>query len=251
MKICIKNIAATIFATAVTTIAANAGTIAFSGRNWTTYDQTASGQYSPAQNNTYTVVGANTGSIHGRYGVDSIMVTALTLGVDDSVSYDYYLSNNNPGFAGANGGTYYGDWTSEFQDGTGFYDAWGTARTYSASNANDNHIWISLNSGDDYFGVTSGLSTGVHIVFTFHASSYTIAGTSIANPADLRAVARSYWNGGVSDIQSFRAGLWDSEQTATVANFTVTRAPEPGTIPLLGLGALGIFLARRRLASPS
>lgn len=254
MKTQIKIAIATLTASTLSFLAtmAHAGTINFSGYTWTTLDGTGNESSGINLNNTYAALNANSGQIGGRYGTDSGMATDVSLGVGYTVSYDYYLSNNDPGYTpGANGGNYYGDWTSEFWDSTSASSItgsgnWATGRTISASNSGDAHTWVSLENGNNYFNVTSGLDTGVHFVYTFDATTYTITGTSIANPVDTWSVTRTYWNGGVSDIQSFRVGLWDSEQTATLANFTVTPVPEPGTISLLALGGLGILTARRR-----
>jgi hypothetical protein len=44
-------------------------------------------------------------------------------------------------------------------------------------------------------------------------------------------------------------GLWDSEQTATLQNFTVTAVPEPTAMTLMGLNCVGLFFMRARRAS--
>src|SRR4051794_16183797 len=71
-------------AAAVTT--AQAGSISFGGRTWTTYDVDA------GNDPTYSVVN-NHGLIKGTYGPDAAMVTPVTIHVGDRISYDYTLTN--------------------------------------------------------------------------------------------------------------------------------------------------------------
>lgn len=227
----------------------HAGTVNFSDRSWTTLDGTGNEPSGLNLNNTYTTPDANTGVIGARYGINNIMATDLTLGVGDSVSFDYYVTDNNPGYTpGAQGDYYFNTWEAVFWDTTSASSIhssgnWVTARTASFNN----HTQVTLNNGGNPLTISSDLSTGVHFNYTFGVSDYTITATSIANPLDTLALTRSYWTGGVGDIQSFSVNLYDSEQVATLANFTVTPAPEPGVISLLALGSgLGVLLMRRR-----
>lgn len=56
------------------TTSANAGTINFSGRSWTTLDNIGRN----GNPNSFTTPDANTGVIGARYGADSTMATLLT-----------------------------------------------------------------------------------------------------------------------------------------------------------------------------
>ena len=252
MNIPSKTAVTAIFILAAAGFVANAGTITFSGYNWTTFASTGNESSGINLQNTYTTPDANTGVIGARYnsGGDNNMYTTLSLVAGDTVSYDYYLSNNNPGYGpGANGGTYYGDWTSIFSVSASDFSSasWATARTYS--NNGNNHTGLSIDSGNSYFQITGGLETGVHLVYTFGATSYSVTATSIANPAQTMTYSANYLNGATAtSIQAFRVGLWDSEQTATLANFAVTQVPEPGSMALIGLGCAGLFLVRSRRA---
>jgi len=262
MKTSLTKVAAVALALASGFGAAQAQTISFSGYTWnvgqlTTPDPGSGGQYNPPQANVFTAVDANTATIQGRYGIDSAMMLPITLQAGATVSYDYYLSDNDPGFAGANGGTYYGDWTTVFltetslaNNGFGF---WATDRTIS--NSGSGHQW--WNPGDQTGSWNNNnnndLNTGLHFLWTFGETSYTLTVTSLVDPTATETLSNNYNNGfnglgnanTVADIQGFRVGLWDSEQTATLANFTVA-VPEPGTMAMLGLGGLVLFLDRRR-----
>jgi hypothetical protein len=240
---------ATISVIAATTLA-NAGTINFSGRSWTTLDNIGRN----GNPNTFTTPDANTGVIGAQYGTDSTMATLLTLNAGDRVSFDYYLSNNDPGYTGqpnpAEGGTYYGDWTGIFSTQPNDFGGgvWATARLFSSNGQGHQGMTVNNGEGDNYFNVTSGLHTGIHVEYTFGATGYSVTATSLANPLDTMTDSRNYRSGFlVSDIQSFRVGLWDSEQTATLQNFTVT-VPEPSSMALMGLACAAIFLKRVRRA---
>jgi hypothetical protein len=181
------------------------------------------------------------------------MATLLTLNAGDKVSFDYFLSNSDPGYSpGAEGGTYYGDWTAIFSTQPSDFSggAWATARLFSSNGQGHQGMTLNNGEGDNYFNVTAGLHTGVHVEYTFGVSSYSVTATSLTNPLDTMTDSRNYRSGfQVSDIQSFRVGLWDSEQTATLQNFTVTVVPEPTAMTLMGLTCVGLFFMRARRAS--
>ena len=217
--------------------------IVFSGHTW----QTLANEHRdhPGVFNEYTAVDADTGSIRGVYNSggagDSVMTTDITLGTGYTVSYDFYLSNNGNNIPPHNGGTYFGDMTFVFQTSASFgNDNWATDRAISANNHDQ------FGTGGDTINLSGLLASGIHAVWTFDASDYTVTFTSLADSGVTMTYTRAYWPGiaSPSDIHAFRAGLWDSEQTLTIDQFTVV--PESATAMLGGFGALLMLRRRRR-----
>ena len=219
--------------------------IVFSGRTWETLPNEHRDH--PGVFNEYTAVDANTGTIRGIYNSgdsgDSVMTTTLSLGVGDTVSYDFYLSNNGNNIPPHNGGNYFGDATFVFQTSANFGNInRSTDRIVSGNNHNQ------VGTGGTNIDLADLLATGVHVVWTFNASSYSVTLTSLADSGITMTDSRAYEPGTTSpaDIHGFRAGLWDSEQTLTVQNFTVTPVPEPASLALGVLGSLGLLTIFRR-----
>lgn len=229
---------------AVATISATVNTadasIVFSGRTWSTQDATH--RDNPSIHTEYTAIDANTGAMRGVFGTggqDCSMVTPLTLQVGDKVSYDYKFTHDQIDLIGDGNADWIGDTATAFIKGT----------------ANDNNQYATrrlIYSGNNVSTLNqegTGLSVagtnpigGLHIEFTFTSNTdYTVAITDITTAAPV-VTWNTTLNGTLSEIQAFRVGLWDSEQTVTLSNFTVV--PEPASLALLGLGALAV--ARRR-----
>lgn len=219
--------------------------ISFSGRTWETLANEHRDH--PGVFNEYTAVDANTGTIRGIYNSgdlgDSVMTTTLSLGVGDTVSYDFFLSNNGNNIPPHNGGNYFGDATFVFQ----------TTATFGNSNrstdrivSGNNHNQVGTNGTN--IDLTNLLATGVHAVWTFNANSYSVTLTSLADSSVTMTDSRAYEPGTTSpaDIHGFRAGLWDSEQTLTIQDFTVTPVPEPASLAFGTLGSLTLVMSRRR-----
>ena len=217
--------------------------IVFSGRSWETLPNEHRDH--PGVFNEYTAVDANTGTIRGIYNSgglgESVMTTTVTVGVGDKVSYDFYLTDNGNNIPPFNGGNYFGDTTTVFQTSASFgNDTSATDRTVSANNHGQ------VGTGGTNINLAGLLASGVHAVWTFNASDYSVSLTSIADSGVTMTYSGAYVGGASSpaDIHAFRVGLWDSEQTLTIQNFTVTPVPEPASLALLAIGSLG--LARRR-----
>ena len=216
--------------------------IVFSGHTW----QTLANEHRdhPGVFNEYTAVDADTGSIRGVYNSggagDSVMTTGVALATGYTVSYDFQLSNNGNNIPPHNGGNYFGDMTFVFQTSASFgNDNWATDRALSANNHDQ------FGTGGNTINLAGLLASGIHAVWTFNASDYSVTFTSLADSGTTMTYTRAYLPGTTSpaDIHAFRVGLWDSEQTLTIDNFAVV--PEPATAMLGGAGVL-LSLRRRR-----
>lgn len=223
------------------------GDITFSGRNWTTQD--AAHRDNPAIHTEYTAFDANTGKMRGVFGTsgqDCSMVTPLSIKVGDVVSYDYSFTHDQISLTG--GGT--SDWIGD------------TATAFIAGTENTNNKYVThrlIYSGNNvdklrHDGANQEVTgthptTGLHMQFTFDSpTSYVVditdiaSGTPVANWAATLNQINSV-QATVDDIKAFRVGLWDSEQTVTLANFSVV--PEPASLGLLTCASL-LALRRRR-----
>lgn len=219
---------------------AQAGSIDFSGRTWSTQDGVHRDDNSiPIA---YVVNNADSVTITGVYGADASIVTALSLNVGDTVSYDYYLTKIDLDPVGDGITNWIGDATASFIDGT---DNESSARVTNRTLFDNNHVWLSAEGTWTNVSDTdpTAPTTGIHFAWTFDsATSYSVTATGIATGLEIGT-----WNGTMSDIgdiQAFRLGLWDSEQDSTMENFTVV--PEPVTIALLAFGSLAMRRRNRK-----
>ncbi|HPD47036.1 MAG TPA: PEP-CTERM sorting domain-containing protein [Anaerohalosphaeraceae bacterium] len=221
--------------------AAQAGTITFCGREWATADCAARDDASVT--NLYTVSSDGlSGTITGVFGganTDSAIATPLTLHVGDSVSYDYYVTNEQRDRIGDGLSNWVNDSWAGFIENT---DPWTNWTVTAAHKLWSDRVVKWTADGSDV-GVIP--ATGLHFDWLFtSATEYSVAVVDIASGSLLAT-----WNGVIADgkdissIQAFRMGIWDSEQDATIANFVVV--PEPATLALLGLGALSLVRRKR------
>ncbi len=218
--------------------AAQAGTINFSGRDWSTLDGVHADN--PSVLSTYVVNNPDSMTMTGVFGAgtDTGISTPISLSVGDVVSYDYYLTKEMRDPIGDGDSDWISDSTTGPKDAG---DAW-VAYTYHDNNPT--WLWTSANGWDDLSLIDAGAAlTGIHYDWVFDsATQYTLTATSIGSSALLGSWTDSTSMTDITLITQWKAGIWDSEQDVTIENFTVV--PEPATMLLLGLG--GVLLRRRR-----
>jgi hypothetical protein len=83
-------------------------------------------------------------------------------------------------------------------------------------------------------GVNMTWAIDGHTITTVPDSALTLGGSQVSLGADDSGLSGS----SVANNQLLNADVWD--------NLTITAIPEPTSISLLGLGAVGLLLARRR-----
>lgn len=230
--------------------AAQAQQINFGGLTWDTVQREHRDH--PGVFNVFTATGADSATIRGVYNGgdsgDSVMTTTLpTLTAGSTVSFDFYLSNNGNNIPDFNGGNWLGDLGFVFQTTPTVpnFQNWSTDRIVTTWSNHRDEVGIGGNKINDGTDLLAG---GVHALWTFNASDYTVTLTSLVNGATTTSFTGGYWDTtNLADVHAMRIALYDSEQTLTIDNFAVSVAvPEPGSLSLLALGAVGLAWARRR-----
>ncbi len=193
-----------------------------------------------------TVIDAGSASLRGVYGGgdagDSVMYTTLSLNAGDKVSFDWYLSNNSQNIPGGQGDAWVGDTTFHFKTVNDFGNDPKVTQRFYVNNVGDYRNSYD-NGVDGWHDNGADLNNGVHVEFIFGQTNYTMTVTSLVDPSFTSGGTRDYLDGlTVDDITSFRLGIWDSEQTVTLSNFTVV--PEPASMLILATG--GLLFTRKR-----
>jgi hypothetical protein len=236
----------------ILTSAASAGTATFSGRTWSTYDtQTPYGgnqiEYSGA---------ANVGTMRGLFNDgggenDAAMITALTVDVGDKVSYLWHVSDEDRNLEGAFGGLskWFSDATTAFVSNLNLADTPRvTNRLLFANSDRFNLNWYEDGTWQDSVFQDEWRNNGLLVEWEFTSSTTATAKIYNSSGATLLKTFNDTFSD-VDNIVGFRVGLWDSEQTITLSNFTFTAVPEPTSLAAVGLAGLAL-LGRRRASFP-
>ncbi|WP_442485160.1 hypothetical protein [Aeoliella sp. SH292] len=201
-----------------------AGTISFSGRDWTTVDNGVS---------TYTAVDANTGRIVGTTndGLDSGMSTLFSASVGDTLEF---LLDIDTGSLGS-----FWDVSVQFgsNDSTGSCCGGSLAADRILYRSAPNQLYFqSFVNNVQYSNINTTTPTdGVKFSFTFDTE--TTAELTISNqisPGVYAVAAVQTVNlTNIADIDTFRIGSYANSQPVTISEFGIV--PEPSSLVLAGL----------------
>ena len=221
-------------------VSAQADTITFSGREWSTFDvMHRDNPEIPAE---YTGAG-DTGTIRGVFGRDPSIITPVSLNVGDIVSFDLYCTKDQVDLIGDGDADWVGDFNASFvQQSANPVDGSYTRLTGRMIWYN-NSATLEQNGGDGG-SVAASHVDGVHFDWLFDAVDHYTVMTSTISGSPLSTFTGTVTDGDIAAIGGFRVGLWDSEQTATIANFTII--PEPSSLLLLAAGSALVAAGRRR-----
>jgi hypothetical protein len=200
------------------------GTVSFSGRSWDTLIQVATAQYGPPQTNQYSGSG-NLGLMTGRFGVDTAMTTPISLKVGDTVSYDFLVTSELRNFSGTNADTWFAETGSGFRNGVG---DWVTRRDMRYNDSRTEEFWTATDGSHDtnparYVNQSRGPTQATHARWLFTSTNTATLTLTLDGDTSPYATWTDTFSH-ITNIQSFRIGLYDSEQDLTIANFKVTSA---------------------------
>ena len=194
-----------------------AGEITFGGRTWTHKDTAG----------TYGVVG-DSGTMTGSFGADAAMGTPVSLAVGDTITYDYQLS--------ANGDTYVGDALGEFRGGTLDAGLNGFLISGRVGNGGGYGRYLigqiaGFSTDKTYAGGGTEATPGLRFRWWFPtANTYQVTVSNIGSGSPLFGFNGITNGDPVTAISFFRQGLFDSQQTVTMSNFTQAPAGPAGAL---------------------
>lgn len=213
-------------------------TLNFSGRTWTAIQQqtplpSMNGQYNPIQTNAYNTPDANTGLMTGRFGIDSSLTTPVTISVGDTVEYDFTVSRITPNYSGGNPDTWFASTGTGFQDATG---NWVTVRNLRFNDSiNEDNLIAPNGAVVASVNQSRAVNQATHVKWVFTSlNTATVTLTLAGDTAPYATYTNLFSN--IAKITKFYAGLYDSEQDVTVANFTITPAGTPPPAVLMFSG---------------
>ncbi|MCF7673741.1 MAG: hypothetical protein K9N23_01530 [Akkermansiaceae bacterium] len=227
---------------AILTASANAGTLVFSGRTWTTNEPAAN---SYGTQPAYTLNDSASATATGAWNLWAGAWTTIAINVGDTVSYDYFLTKELRNTYGGGASDYIEDsWAGFLSPSGGVLDPPTFTYTTEKKAVYGNDASTLTVGGDIAPGTTPG--TGIHFDWTFDSdTSYTLNVTDIATSTPIASAWTGSLVGTTDDIEAFTFGAWNTEQDVTVANFLITPIPEPAAALLGGLGLLTLLRRRR------
>jgi len=197
---------------------ASAGEIMFGGRTWTTKD---GGTY--GTDDTHSI-----GTMTGSFGSDSAIGTPVSLTVGDTITYDYKLSST--------GDTWVGDALGEFRGGTLDSSLGGWLISGRAGNGSGyGRYLIGQTAGfatdKTYAGGGTEADPGLRVRWWFPtANTYQVTFSNLGSGSPLFGFNGVTNGDPITAISFFRQGLWDSQQTAAISNFTQAAAGPAGAL---------------------
>jgi hypothetical protein len=178
------------------------------------------------------VAGAtNSLTLTGVFGRDTNAITPLTVGVGTKVSYDFAITNQQLDPIGDGLSNWIGDAFGVFSNSGNHPSNANLLSVRTGVAGGDNPPtriqYNDINLGELGFASLAGypLENGVHIEWLFtsanqaQVSVFSPDGNTLLGPVYIDEIEQ-----GISNIQGFRFNLWDSEQTLTITNFTVSAA---------------------------
>lgn len=238
MRFAGKRLAVVAGVVGVSCLSAQAAMTTFSGRDWTTYEVTHRDDAGISAE--YTGEG-DTGTIRGVFGGDPSMITPVSLNVGDVVSFDLLATKDSVDLVGNGASDWIGDFNAAFvQESTnpdaGTYTRL-TGRVIWYNDSNTMYL-----DGGDGGSVAASHVDGAHFDWAFDAIDHYTISVSALDGTPLQTFTGTISD--LADIGGFRVGLWDSEQTVTIQNFTVI--PEPASLLLFLGGLTAVSVVRRR-----
>ena len=214
-----------------------AGTITFSGYDWTTEDTGAS----------YTTPTTESSEVTGGVGNDAGMSNALDLEVGDVVTFDLMIAN------GTQGGSW--DVSVYFKSDNNIGTCCGGTAASDRVLYRDPAAGLYIQQYSNNVPSDSSFATTPFdgVQFSYEITSATTADFTVSNQTSpgvyTPAFSSTVYLYDVSEIDTIRIGSWDSDQTVSIANFTVTSVPEPtsGVVLVALLSFAGIIRGSRMM----
>ncbi len=219
-------IAVSLFLSLLLVGTSQAGTITFSGRDWTTREGTGltGGNVGDGRGNPSYTSTATSGTALGAYGNQSGMWTALSVSVGNVITFDQFVTSDfsldymyDPPYI------WIGDVSVRLIGNTGDIEYWNTETVlFVDSYSNPDRV---LDLSYEFVFVSE---TEVEVTRTDHNNA--------TNNAAWTATIAS----GISTIDAFYSAMWDSAQHNTISNFVHTQSYDVTPTPQDGAGYMSL-----------